>query len=100
MAGRIIHVDLPSNKKGRSRSFAVVEFDLQVENLQAISMFHNHRTMTVRMDRVSDNVKLLEGLTSIGIGKGPECCSHNLPSITGARNNKAGILIHVPNNSL
>lgn len=41
LAGRVVRVDLPYDKEGRSRGFAVVEFDHPVEAVQAISMFHN-----------------------------------------------------------
>lgn len=41
LAGRVVRVDMPLDKDGRSRGFAVVEFDHPVEAVQAISMFHN-----------------------------------------------------------
>lgn len=76
LAGKVQRVDLSVDKDGKSRGFAVVEYDHPVESVQAISMFHNQelydRIMTVRMDRASDAMpKLPEGLKSIGMGLGP-----------------------------
>lgn len=41
LAGRIVGVEVSVDKDGRSRGFAVVEYDHPVEAVQAISMFHN-----------------------------------------------------------
>lgn len=77
LAGKVRNIDLAVDKDGNSRGFAVVEYDHPVEAVQAISMFDKQmlydRRMTVRMDRgVSDKteVKLPEGLKSIGLGLG------------------------------
>lgn len=110
LAGKVIRVDIPVDKDGRSRGFAVVEFDHPVEAVQAISMFHNQvlfdRPMTVRMDRANETFKLPEGLKSIGMGLGPngeplKNVAHNLPSLANSQQGVgAGILGAVPNNSL
>lgn len=110
MAGKVIRVDIPVDKDGRSRGFAVVEFDHPVEAVQAISMFHNQvlfdRPMTVRMDRANETFKLPEGLKSIGMGLGPngeplKNVAHNLPSLANSQQGAgAGILGAVPGNSL
>ncbi|XP_075979397.1 heterogeneous nuclear ribonucleoprotein rumpelstiltskin [Anticarsia gemmatalis] len=78
MAGKVRNIDLAVDKDGNSRGFAVIEYDHPVEAVQAISMFDKQmlydRRMTVRMDRgVSDKseVRLPEGLKSIGLGLGP-----------------------------
>ncbi|CAH2087094.1 unnamed protein product [Euphydryas editha] len=78
MAGKVRNIDLAVDKDGNSRGFAVIEYDHPVEAVQAISMFDKQmlydRRMTVRMDRgVSDKseVRLPEGLKSVGIGLGP-----------------------------
>lgn len=108
LAGRIIRVDVSHDKDGRSRGFAVIEYDHPVEAVQAISMFHNQvlfdRQMTVRLDRVSDNMKLPDGLKSIGMGLGQngeplKNVAHNLPSSNAAVQNNplgSGILGAVP----
>ncbi|KAL1509902.1 hypothetical protein ABEB36_004569 [Hypothenemus hampei] len=107
LAGRVVRVEVSLDKDGRSRGFAVVEYDHPVEAVQAISMFHNQvlfdRQMTVRMDRVSDNVKLPEGLKSIGMGLGQNGeplrnVAYNLPSNSGQSPSLlgAGILGAVP----
>ncbi|KAJ8971510.1 hypothetical protein NQ317_008456 [Molorchus minor] len=110
LSGRVVRVDIPTDKDGRSRGFAVVEFDHPVEAVQAISMFHNQvlfdRPMTVRMDRANENFKLPDGLKSIGMGLGPngeplKNVAHNLPSLANSQQGVgAGILGAVPNNSL
>lgn len=41
LAGRLVRVDVSLDKDGRSRGFAVLEYDHPVEAVQAISMFHN-----------------------------------------------------------
>lgn len=77
MAGKVVSVDLATDKDGSSRGFAVVEYEHPVEAVQAISMFDRQqlfeRRMTVRLDRVpdkSEGVKLPEGLKGIGLGLG------------------------------
>jgi len=113
MAGKIQHIDMPVDKDGQRRGFAVIEYDHPVESVQAISMFHNHslydRIMTVRLDRSVDTDKLPDGLKSIGRGLGAngeplKDVARNLPSL---QNNTpaalataaagAGILGAVPN---
>lgn len=78
LAGKVISVDLSTDKEGNSRGFAVIEYDHPVEAVQAISMLDRQmlfdRRMTVRLDRVPDKnegLKLPEGLGGIGIGLGP-----------------------------
>ncbi|XP_030020107.1 heterogeneous nuclear ribonucleoprotein M isoform X2 [Manduca sexta] len=78
MAGKVRNIDLAVDKDGNSRGFAVIEYDHPVEAVQAISMFDKQmlydRRMTVRMDRgVTDKseVRLPEGLKSVGLGLGP-----------------------------
>lgn len=109
MAGKVIRVELPLDKEGRSRGFAVVEYDHPVEAVQAISMFHNQvlndRTMTVRMDRANESFKLPDGLKSIGMGLGPngeplKNVAHNLPSLSSNTSVGSGLLGAVPNSSL
>ncbi|KAF5277404.1 hypothetical protein FQA39_LY06217 [Lamprigera yunnana] len=115
LAGRIQRIDLSSDKDGKSRGFAVVEFDHPVEAVQAISMFHNHflydRVMTVRMDREGDRsiVKLPDGLKGIGMGLGSNGeplrdVARNLPSLSNISTQStaagAGILGPVPSVSL
>ncbi|KRT83924.1 RNA binding protein [Oryctes borbonicus] len=101
LAGKVVWVDMPLDKDGRCRGFAVVEYDHPVESVQAISMFHNQelygRAMTVRMDRIPDKEKLPEGLKSIGMGLGVngqalKDVAHNLPSAnnSGNQNSNAG----------
>lgn len=77
MAGKVVSVDLATDKDGASRGFAVVEYEHPVEAVQAISMFDRQqlfeRRMTVRLDRVPDKnegIKLPEGLKGIGLGLG------------------------------
>lgn len=111
MAGKVQKVDFPLDKDGRSRGFAVIEYDHPVEAVQAISMLHNQvlfdRHMTVRMDRGNENLKLPEGLKSVGMGLGTNGeplrnVSVNLPSVTGNQGGQigAGILGAVPNSAL
>ncbi|XP_057666604.1 myelin expression factor 2-like [Diorhabda carinulata] len=110
LAGRVINVDLPLDKDGKVRGFAVIEYDHPVEAVQAISMLQgqvlNDRTLAVRMDRVNEHMKLPEGLRSIGMGLGPngeplKNVAHNLPSLnTNSQIGGSGILGAVPNNSL
>lgn len=80
LAGKVVSVDLATDKDGASRGFAVVEFDHPVEAVQAISMFDRQqffdRRMTVRLDRVpdkSEGPKLPDGLKGIGLGLGNDC---------------------------
>lgn len=116
LAGKVQRVDLSIDKDGRSRGFAIVEYDHPVESVQAISMFHNQqlfdRVMTVRMDRISETLKLPEGLKSIGMGLGMNGeplrdVARNLPSNTAATANQpagvaggAGLLGAVPGPAL
>jgi RNA recognition motif-containing protein len=112
LAGRIVRVDLHLDKDGRSRGFAIVEYDHPVEAVQAISMFHNQvlndRPMSVRIDRANETLKLPEGLKGIGMGLGTNGeplrdVARNLPSITNnsqPSNPGAGILGAVPNQAL
>ena len=112
LAGRIIRVDLHTDKDGRSRGFAIVEYDHPVEAVQAISMFHNQvlndRPMSVRIDRANETLKLPEGLKGIGMGLGTNGeplrdVARNLPSIVNnsqPSNPGAGILGAVPNQAL
>ncbi|CAH1183251.1 unnamed protein product [Phaedon cochleariae] len=112
LAGRVIRVDLPIDKDGKSRGFAIVEYDHPVEAVQAISMLGNRqlhdRTLAVRMDRVNDAMKLPDGLKSVGMGLGPngeplKNVAHNLPSLSSNTQSSgagAGLLGAVPNSSL
>lgn len=77
LAGKVVSVDLATDKDGASRGFAVVEYEHPVEAVQAISMFDRQqlfeRRMTVRLDRVPDKnegIKLPDGLKGIGLGLG------------------------------
>ena len=108
MAGKVLWVDMPKDKEGRCRGFAVVEYDHPVESVQAISMLHNQqlfdRPMTVRMDRIPEREKLPEGLKSIGVGLGLngeplKDVAHNLPTASNAQPavTGGGILGAVPN---
>ncbi|XP_022824921.1 myelin expression factor 2 isoform X2 [Spodoptera litura] len=99
MAGKVRNIDLAVDKDGNSRGFAVIEYDHPVEAVQAISMFDKQmlydRRMTVRMDRgVTDKgeVRLPEGLKSIGLGLGPNGeplrdVARNLPTQTPTTTN-------------
>lgn len=98
LAGKVQRVDLSVDKDGKSRGFAVVEYDHPVESVQAISMFHNQelydRVMTVRMDRAADIMpKLPEGLKSLGMGLGPNGepmrdVARTVPSMNNNNNNQ------------
>ncbi|XP_032514367.1 heterogeneous nuclear ribonucleoprotein M-like isoform X2 [Danaus plexippus] len=102
MAGKVRNIDLAIDKDGNSRGFAVIEYDHPVEAVQAISMFDKQmlyeRRMTVRMDRgVTDKseLRLPEGLKSIGIGLGPNGeplrdVARNLPQNTSTNNLSLG----------
>ncbi|KAL3279534.1 hypothetical protein HHI36_017043 [Cryptolaemus montrouzieri] len=109
LAGRIQRVELHTDKDGRSRGFAVIEYDHPVEAVQAISMFNNQflydRQMTVRMDRANEVTKLPDGLKGIGMGLGSngeplKDVARNLPSSTQQSGLGAGILGAVPNSAL
>ncbi|XP_044257740.1 myelin expression factor 2 isoform X2 [Tribolium madens] len=112
LAGRIVRVDLHTDKDGRSRGFAIIEYDHPVEAVQAISMFHNQvlydRPMSVRIDRANETLKLPEGLKGIGMGLGTNGeplrdVARNLPSTTNSSqpsNPGAGLLGAVPNQAL
>lgn len=93
---------LSLDKDGKSRGFAVVEFDHPVEAVQAISMFDQQmlfdRRMKIRLDRVQENEKQIEGLGGIGMGLGPfgealRNVAHNLPSLQNQNcvNNNASL---------
>lgn len=110
LAGRIQRVELHTDKDGRSRGFAVIEYDHPVEAVQAISMFNNQylfeRQMSVRMDR-NDNNKMPEGLKGIGMGLGSngeplKDVVRNLPSSNSQQSSSlsSGILGAVPNSAL
>lgn len=100
MAGRLVNVDLATDKDGNSRGFAVIDYEHPVEAVQAISMFDRQslyeRRMTVRLDRLPDKneqLKLPEGLAGIGMGLGPNGeplrnVSANLPN---NNNNSSGV---------
>ncbi|XP_031332311.1 myelin expression factor 2 isoform X2 [Photinus pyralis] len=109
LAGKVQRIDLSADKDGKSRGFAVLEYDHPVEAVQAISMFHNQvlydRIMTVRMDREGDKgiVKLPDGLKDIGMGLGSNGeplrdVARNLPSVNNQppQPSGAGILGAVP----
>lgn len=115
LAGKVQRVDLSVDKDGRSRGFAVVEYDHPVESVQAISMFNNQqlfdRVMTVRMDRANETLKLPEGLKGVGMGLGVNGeplrdVARNLPSNNNTTANAtvstagAGILGAVPTPAL
>lgn len=112
LAGRLVRVDLHLDKDGRSRGFAIVEYDHPVEAVQAISMFHNQvlneRAMSVRIDRANETLKLPDGLKGIGMGLGSNGeplrdVARNLPSLTSSapsNSGGAGILGAVPNQAL
>ncbi|KAK9879193.1 hypothetical protein WA026_004042 [Henosepilachna vigintioctopunctata] len=110
LAGRIQRVELHTDKDGRSRGFAVIEYDHPVEAVQAISMFNNQflydRQMTVRMDRANEVTKLPDGLKGIGMGLGSngeplKDVARNLPSSNSQQGGLgAGILGAVPNSAL
>lgn len=115
LAGKVQRVDLSIDKDGRSRGFAIVEYDHPVESVQAISMFNNQqlfdRIMTVRMDRANETLRLPEGLKGVGMGLGVNGeplrdVARNLPSTTSTVTNNqttnagAGILGAVPTPAL
>ncbi|KAL0270657.1 UNVERIFIED_CONTAM: hypothetical protein PYX00_007994 [Menopon gallinae] len=99
LAGKVRDVELSVDADGKSRGFAVVEYDHPVESVQAISMLHNQplydRRLTVRMDRVDPfdgNSRLPEGLHNIGMGLGANGAplrdvAKNLPSLANVGNN-------------
>ncbi|XP_067127848.1 myelin expression factor 2 isoform X3 [Centruroides vittatus] len=79
MAGKVISIELKTDKEGKSKGHGIVEFDHPVEAVQAISMFNGQklftRSMSVRMDKYkeeSDGIptKLPAGLQGIGKGLG------------------------------
>ncbi|KAK7083126.1 hypothetical protein SK128_018924 [Halocaridina rubra] len=79
IAGKVVSVDISKDQDGKSRGFAVVEYEHPVEAVQSISMLHNQtyydRKMSVRMDRVSEkqettSTKLPPGLKGLGMGLG------------------------------
>ncbi|EEC20166.1 29 kDa ribonucleoprotein B, putative [Ixodes scapularis] len=80
LAGRVINVDLRTDKDGNSKGHGIVEFDHPIEAVQAISMFNGQklysRSMSVRMDKYNEDLdgslpsKLPNGLQSVGKGLG------------------------------
>lgn len=81
MAGRIEHLQLKTDKEGKSRGLAICRFEYPYEAVQAISMFGNQhlydRPISVRMDKMAsgDNSnqqpeRLPAGLKGIGNGLG------------------------------
>lgn len=79
MAGKVLNIELKTDKDGKSKGHGIIEFDHPVEAVQAISMFNGQklfaRSMSVRMDKYkeeSDGLpsKLPAGLQSIGKGLG------------------------------
>lgn len=91
IAGRILEVEIFSDKEGKSKGYGVVEYNHPVEAVQAISMFNNQflydRPMSIRLDRTDKDplARLPEGLKSIGMGLGPggaplHDVERNLPS--------------------
>lgn len=102
LAGKVRDVELSVDNDGKSRGFAVIEYDHPVESVQAISMFHNQplydRRLTVRMDRVDpfDSNRLPEGLHSVGMGLGTNGSplrdvAKNLPSLSNSGNNLSSL---------
>ncbi|XP_015365905.1 PREDICTED: myelin expression factor 2 isoform X2 [Diuraphis noxia] len=76
LAGRVLEVEIFSDKEGKSKGYGVVEYNHPVEAVQAISMFNNQflfdRPMSIRLDRTDKDplARLPEGLKSIGMGLG------------------------------
>jgi len=76
IAGRVLEVEIFSDKEGKSKGYGVVEYNHPVEAVQAISMFNNQflfeRPMSIRLDRTDKDplARLPEGLKSIGMGLG------------------------------
>ncbi|VVC30356.1 RNA recognition motif domain [Cinara cedri] len=76
LAGRVLEVEIFSDKEGKSKGYGVVEYSHPVEAVQAISMFNNQflfeRPMSIRLDRTDKDplARLPEGLKSIGMGLG------------------------------
>ncbi|XP_065215578.1 heterogeneous nuclear ribonucleoprotein M isoform X3 [Planococcus citri] len=93
LAGRVVGVDLLTDKDGKSRGFGTVEFEHPVEAVQAISMLHNQvlydRRINVRMDKSNERdgpLKLPEGLKAVGMGLGANGApltdvARNLPTL-------------------
>lgn len=117
LAGRVMDIELYTDKEGKSRGCAVIDFDHPVESVQAISMFHDQllyeRMMTVRMDRMDDaSIRLPEGLKGIGMGLGPNgeplrsvsqhlrSTNSSVSDINMGGNSGAGILGAMPNAGL
>ncbi|VVC38768.1 RNA recognition motif domain [Cinara cedri] len=75
LAGRIVDVEIFTDKHGKSKGYGIVEYRHPVEAVQAISMFNNQilfeRPMSIRFDRTDPLARLPEGLKSIGRGLGP-----------------------------
>ncbi|XP_050429955.1 myelin expression factor 2 [Adelges cooleyi] len=76
LAGRVLEVEIFSDKEGKSKGYGIVEYNHPVEAVQAISMFNNQflydRPMSIRLDRTDKDplARLPEGLKSIGMGLG------------------------------
>ncbi|XP_050548645.1 myelin expression factor 2 [Daktulosphaira vitifoliae] len=76
LAGRVIEVEIFSDKEGNSKGYGIVEYNHPVEAVQAISMFNNQflydRPMSIRLDCIDKDplARLPEGLKSIGMGLG------------------------------
>jgi len=97
MAGKIVNVELNTDREGNSKGHGTVEYEHPVEAVQAISMFKDvmlfDRKMSIRMDslavqeeqRGGPPSKLPVGLKNIGMGLGAggaplKNVSSNLPS--------------------
>ncbi|GAB6025135.1 hypothetical protein CHUAL_010560 [Chamberlinius hualienensis] len=79
MAGRVVSVNLNTDKDGNSRGHGVVTFEHPVEAVQGVSMFNgqvlNDRPLSVKIDRYAEEpetptTKLPSGLKGIGMGLG------------------------------
>lgn len=99
MAGKVISIELKTDKEGKSKGHGIVEFDHPVEAVQAISMFNGQklftRSMSVRMDKYkeeSDGIptKLPAGLQGIGKGLGSGGQPINISSAGGPLNTMQG----------
>lgn len=97
LAGRVLEVEIFSDKEGKSKGYGVVEYNHPVEAVQAISMFNNQflfeRPMSIRLDRTDKDplARLPEGLKSIGMGLGAggaplHDVERNLPSNNSSPN--------------
>lgn len=73
LAGRVVNVDLLTDKDNKSRGMATVTYDIPMDAAQAISMLNGQllydRPMVVKMDKDNNNrdgFKLPAGLSGIG----------------------------------